>query len=1112
MLKILPFLCSYSFAQYVTVENENDKLLFDAQIEVSVFDPGQDSFVSVPGGTIISDIVNLYGTSANTEQRRNEAMSRPQVDLYDISTSNDPWIQMYGNSGTYQLSYPVAVPSMTGLFMPIQRTSRNTYLSYFQGNLWIVGAWAFCPGPPWVDFISEPNVMNMRQCTLETWSIEATQPWINQSLGNPHSYVRGVAGVSRDGGKSWNIAVADPRLARLGSELVVVNGSDGSAGAAMCLVGGTIIHADSVLNLRRPFLISDSVLCTYDGSSWWENTPLPTPSAEHTLVSIGSSILVVGGLRPESNATPGELSISQDYMVNPPLLLSVLSTSPCKQGNPTGQACIGFMGWAAFLPPPLSRLSNDFRPRCRLIANFLPGRGTGSVTTDTKNFVPSLKIGGGKILYKVEVLQVDSLLDMYYIASDSLVSDIDSLALISFNSNPLAGMYDTFNNSIVSFMNLGSWTQVEGQVPQATNFGNTFYHQIVFAPDVNPCISNGIFTTMCDFPLSMPLFVFLSSQTLSLNYERYALSSTSLLPATHLTTEPLYSRSIDALESYYGQRVSELPNFGSGKLTKSSDLVTDSILIAPEWNEGQPIIFLLQGGQRLLAAHFARCYFPTCTQGEEYPVTCQHTPRDSYCTSCQVCTGNTSDTGTFTRRECSFEISPFSRVPSVLDTVCDPCTNCTDQNADFLQTCSIWSDATCTAKSAPAPSSPVSPSTSIPKEEEHSWKIWLFRIIPLDRQIGPFLEILSTRPLENGVFFMAILTLIFVMCLSFISIPSVTALTAGTKSETPSSLSHFDERNVSSNESTVSLKSLGTSGSKGDKMFWLCFAYAGILFIVSSESYVFSLPDMFFAVFSIFVHVGCGLGVMILKGYMFNSSKRRLASSPEKEYSRPINTRFSVYFLFFFLITSPLCIGLLAFIPHDLDYKEVKKVELIAAFFGLGNSLFQIALIMMSVFWYELSLFLWPIFLSLLLAVISLACSIYLVHTRINRRKLDSMKTELPTIMLPDEEIHTDSTSTATTTSYDSQITSNAVTVHNSNDSVSSNDLETRSVVESVDTEMDTYSLERTHGLNQIEIFALNCNAEDVTSFSELSDKEKKDITRLLFMKNNPPRRSSAQL
>ena len=57
MLKILPFLCSYSFAQYVTVENENDKLLFDAQIEVSVFDPGQDSFVSVPGGTIISDIV-----------------------------------------------------------------------------------------------------------------------------------------------------------------------------------------------------------------------------------------------------------------------------------------------------------------------------------------------------------------------------------------------------------------------------------------------------------------------------------------------------------------------------------------------------------------------------------------------------------------------------------------------------------------------------------------------------------------------------------------------------------------------------------------------------------------------------------------------------------------------------------------------------------------------------------------------------------------------------------------------------------------------------------------------------------------------------------------------
>jgi hypothetical protein len=75
---------------------------------------------------------------------------------------------------------------------------------------------------------------------------------------------------------------------------------------------------------------------------------------------------------------------------------------------------------------------------------------------------------------------------------------------------------------------------------------------------------------------------------------------------------------------------------------------------------------------------------------------------------------------------------------------------------------------------------------------------------------------------------------------------------------------------------------------------------------------------------------------------------------------------------------------------------------------------------------------------------------------------------------------------------------------------MSSNDFETRSVVESVDTDLDSYSFERTNGLSQIQLFSLACNAEDVTSFSEISEKERQNIARVLFMKRENLRRSSA--
>lgn len=1094
-----------------SVVSTADPLSKDSQIEVSVFDPGPDSFVSAPSGSVISAMVSAYGTSANTEEQQRQSMTTPLLSLYDNSQSTDPWIAKYGDSGIYQLSYLISVPAMFNSFVFTQRTSRNSYMAYFQGNLWVVGAWAFCPGPPW-SRPSDPDVFSMMPCSLETWTVVPTQPWINQSLGTAHSYARGAAGVSKDGGKSWEIVVVDPRLARLGSEIIVVNGSDGSLGAALCLVGGSIFPSNSLLNVRGVFPISDSVLCSYDGSHWWENTPLPTPSAEHSLESIGSSILVIGGLRPKNNLSVAILDLYQEYMVDPPLLVSVLSTFPCEKGNPRGNSCIGLKGWAAFLNPPWSRIQDNFQPRCRPVVHFLPGRGTGRSTTDTPSFVPRLKIGGGKHLYKASLMQSDVLNDMYSISGDSLSTDVKSLANVTFDSYPLAGTFDTYNNSEVSFNQLGSWSQFEGQLPAALNFGNTFMHQVVFGPDANPCLSSGIFTTVCDFPLGMPLFVILSGQTVSMNYQDTVLSSTSIMPATHLTIEPSYvMNSYDKLVSYYGQRVSELPNFGTGNLKKASDLITDSVLIAPSWNEGQPVLLFLQGGQRLLAAHFARCYFPSCSPGIEYPVTCQHNPRDTYCESCQACTGNSSEAGTFCRRQCSFEISPYSRVPSVLDTVCDKCTNCTDQGANFLQTCTPFLDATCVARTAPAPTGPAGPRA---EQQSQSWRTWLFKIIPLDRQIGPFLEVLSTKVLETGVILMAVLTLVFVISLIYVSSNLEPILPQYARSESPNSPTSFDSQSISSNETAESAITRNSPVTRQEKILGLCLAYAGVLFVICSETYVTSLPEAFFAVLSYIVHFFCGVcGIFFggIFGIFYYSNRRRLASSPERDLSRPMNSQVSSYFFLLLLLTSPLCIGLLCFIPHDLGAKEVKRAELISGLIGVLNSLLQVGLMATSLFWFELSLFLWPVFSSLVLSLFSLFVSVYLLYTRSNRRSagLDAAKSVSASKLAESEPYTIDSRSVASSP-FDTQIASNAATVHNSVNSLSSNDFETNSVAESIDTELDSYSMERTNGLSQIQHFSLACNVEDVTSFSELSELERQNISRMLHMKRANLRRSSA--
>lgn len=1082
-----------------------DPIKTDPIYDLTVFDPGSDVIVSAPGGLNRSLMIKKYGTSSDTPLERLSSMETPLLCLYNNSLFNDSWISEYGCSGTYELSKPTSIPAKDLLYSLYRSTSRNSYLKYFLGNLWIIGAWAFCPGPTWSNS-SYP--LSVQDCNFRVMtSSMISQPWINASLGAPNVYPRGAAGVSRDGGKSWKIVVADPRLARFGSNAVLVNGSDGTIDAALCLVGGTILPPYQPFTRDADFPITDSVLCTYDGLNWWENAPLPTPSAEHSLLSVGSSILVVGGLRPRNNSLPIFLKIKQDYMTDPPLLVSVLSELPCKLGAPFGTACIGYKGWAGFAFPPLSRDAQDLFARCTPLIHFLPGRGTSIHKLDTENFIPTLYIGGGNSLYNsVGVGQTDNYKDMVYLRNDTLSTDIRTSAEILFAEDPLSGAFDTFNNSLSK--QLGSWALSPGSIPPAINFGNVFLHEITFGSGSEPCLSNSIITSIClpgdYFSAPRPMFIIIAGQFAYSDFFGQLLEFSKNMPVTHLTTaEPDYiTNPLDKLESFYGQKVSELPNFGSVAYPNNrfANVISDSILISPSWNEGQPVIYFLQGGIRLLAAHFARCVFQHCTEGEEFPVTCQHTPRDASCKLCETCTSNTtSGSGsTFIRRQCSYEISYFSRLPSVIDTICDPCTNCTAQNEEFVESCSILSDATCKPRAVSPSASPVPSSAS--QTDIQDWKRWLFREQSFDSHEGPYLGKLLRRPIDIGSSFLAVLTIAFVFCLFRLS-PSRSSSYSNAKQENsedkvihhthnqhlPGNSTFGADEAYSSYTSSETLTTIQRPESRRDKLLSLIFSFIGLSFLFFSLSFVYSLPEELVTSVSVALHVVCGLGGVyfsrVFGTLFFRNRSRMVTSAPQR---RESCSRYIAMSALLLSICSPLCLTLLVFAKNEFEISDIKRVEVLSGFVSILNALVQMVLFSVSVYYFQLSILLWPVFLTYSLSLITLSASIYLAQSQTLTGETEQV--------IDVETVTTDSfseTTTASNTIIVTQASSNPGTLEHSVleetvQSIESGDLQDLDEQSLDGTEIsDTYSFERNLGLSHIQIFSSACEEEDVTSFSK---------------------------
>jgi len=164
-----------------------------------------------------------------------------------------------------------------------------------------------------------------------------------------------------------------------------------------------------------------------------------------------------------------------------------------------------------------------------------------------------------------------------------------------FADDPSSGIMDTFNNSLSE--QLGFWKLLDGSIPPAINYGNVFMHEITFPNGSDPCLSNSIITSICfpgdSFSAQRPMYIIIAGQNVYNDFFGELLESTKSMPVTQLTTiEPSYvTDPLYKLDTFYGQKVSELPSYGMKyPVDRFSNAISDSILISPVWNEGQPVI------------------------------------------------------------------------------------------------------------------------------------------------------------------------------------------------------------------------------------------------------------------------------------------------------------------------------------------------------------------------------------------------------------------------------------------------------------------------------------------------------------------------------------------
>jgi hypothetical protein len=596
------------------------------------------SVLPLPSTAISSSITGPYLTWLQPVP----ALAFPALD--DVVSTPAPVVDGYG--GSLAPSHWDVLPNIVSEFDAYGAPLVLTKLLPFRGGLLLVGVWATCAGPRPAACATVGRGPYPLSCACGGPSAPAV----------PNGTLRGASFWSGDGGQSWTMRGADPRLALIDFAAVTVtltqpsDNGDNGVDVAACVVGGFAVDglptsgaAFCRLDPTEPALCTRSaaVTCTYDGAAWWDAAPLPEPIWRATVVAVNATPVVLGGLRASlSTAVYGatvELGAGSSG-----------GSSSSSGWNATGwipvQPGVGVRGGpavdlhrehpAAFFSPNQSVFLRE-----QDSAPFLPYAFA--------SHLPRLLAGGG------------------YPNPPSAIPPVPAADLY-FLPLPEALPADGDGTTTLAALAASNWTLLTVQMPTASG------RSLQLLAEAGGPFND---TTLAN-----------AGDRLGMRYALAVVQDVvDISPNKGVTFLPVKAIDMAATDAVggggrggggggptpYGTLAAALPLDVKpiGTITVGPNPTTSFVVtLVPEPLALGSVVFFAQRGPYLLAGYQQRCTLASgCAEGSSFPRACQRLPWDSVCAPCEAC-GNES----LVARTCSFAAGADDWLASVENTVCVP--------------------------------------------------------------------------------------------------------------------------------------------------------------------------------------------------------------------------------------------------------------------------------------------------------------------------------------------------------------------------------------------------------------------------------------------------------
>ena len=545
----------------------------------------------------------------------------------------------------------------------------------------------------------------------------------------------------------------DAALCLVGGQFLGAPGADATTRNALKMLDVRLLSA------------SRAVTCSYDAETWWDAAELPIGVAMAGAVAVNSTVVLAGGLYSNPFARAQEFPPTYNSSAEPfepgsqPMFVSVTRPDPTCAGAaaadgaggtprlPDGgaSACLNISDWAAFAspwtpqgqPPPAPRIESLWhRSSPSLVwvegpAWFCdPSAGDAADQCgQADSWAPRLMLSGGFAEGAFPYVTFDDAWELRGAANLSTV--IAAAAAAAAARQPSAG--SPLSADWWPLPQLSGFEPSSLRPPTQSYPSPTFLMELQWAPGASLTVSNGLYPGNPDFAHFQPVFLSIVEQALSVN----ALASNfRALPTVDLTNASMVALASSEASLMYsilgtpGLRSADLPsldfkrfppppgtnatymdlrtacdrNFGVCSMFVSSAIAVASPRVAA----GQPVVFVLQGGKRVVAVYFSRCFMPVCAPGT-VSRTCQRDPFDAVCVPCEACGGGgarggggASSRSTYLERNCTSVLQSPGRLPAVFDEQCAACTVCgADADADYVSRCSATADSVCAAPALP---------------------------------------------------------------------------------------------------------------------------------------------------------------------------------------------------------------------------------------------------------------------------------------------------------------------------------------------------------------------------------------------------------------------------